>query len=96
MIQVMVAMAFTGMVFFSIGITACYVITRKDLKALEESVIRDRQANYRAATLLAHGIELINADLENIDHNNNFQRNIQVSNTKIFLDRIEKEFSWEE
>ena len=97
MIQLIVAIAFTGMVLFSIGITACYVLTRRELKELEESVIRDRQNSYRSSVILAKGIELINADLENIASNSRYT-NVEVKRVTPldgeYLDSLKREFDF--
>lgn len=98
MLQLMGAIAFIGIVLFSIGITMCYVETRKDLKELEESVIRDRQRSMRVATLLAKGVELVNADIENMVNNNLRNRNVRhltsIDADAKFLAAIKNEFDW--
>lgn len=98
MFQLIVAIVFTAMVLFSIGITGCYVLTRRELKELEKSVIRDRQTSYRSSVILAKGIELINADLENIASNSRYSPNVQVKRlTSLdgeYLDTLKKEFDF--
>lgn len=97
MIQLILAIAFTGTVLFSIGITGLYILTRRELKELESSVIRDRKNSFRSAVLLAKGIELINADLENMANNSRYS-NVKVSRlTSLdgeYLDSLKKEFDF--
>lgn len=97
MIQLILAIAFTGTVLFSIGITGLYILTRKELKELEASVIRDRKNSFRSAVLLAKGIELINADLENMASNSRYS-NVQIRRLSSldgeYLDSLKKEFDF--
>ena len=98
MIQLILAIAFTATVLFSIGITGCYVLTRRELKELEASIIRDRQNSYRASAILAKGIELINADLENMANNSRYSHDVRIKRlTSLdgeYLDTLKKEFDF--